>query len=204
MMRYETDNKYLMHYNKNHDKLGRFAKGHNVGVSHTPEPSRYEKKLKRIEEKKKYLKAKQDYKQLKRNEKRESLEAKRKLNEERHKKTEKDKPAENQNKFAGRDEYTYKTKLSTQEINNRIDRINLEKKYDAQSKPGRTAVKKILSESGKKTAATLLTGLGVAVGGYYLSKKIGGNEKFLDKIGATVDDVKSIRDIILRGGSLKK
>ena len=27
MMKYETNNKYLMHFNKNHDKLGRFAKG---------------------------------------------------------------------------------------------------------------------------------------------------------------------------------
>ena len=27
MMKYETNNRYLMHFNKNHDKLGRFAKG---------------------------------------------------------------------------------------------------------------------------------------------------------------------------------
>ena len=28
MITYETNNEYLMHFNKNHDKLGRFAKGH--------------------------------------------------------------------------------------------------------------------------------------------------------------------------------
>ena len=34
MLVYETNNEYLMRFNKNHDNLGRFAKGHAARVNY--------------------------------------------------------------------------------------------------------------------------------------------------------------------------
>lgn len=49
MITYETNNKYLMHYNKNHDKLGRFSKGHGVGsVESAHQEKNHTKKKRRL------------------------------------------------------------------------------------------------------------------------------------------------------------
>lgn len=47
---YETNNKYLLHYNKNHDKLGRFAKGPGGGYDLIA-ARRLNKKVERIKRK---------------------------------------------------------------------------------------------------------------------------------------------------------
>lgn len=172
MMKYETNNKYLMHFNKNHDKLGRFAKG--PGITARIHKSR----LKRLERKTEIT-----------NSKNKLAEAEARRNEIENRTHETD--------------YYRKNELQSKEIQARINRIELENKYDRLSHPGKNTVKDILNSSGKKTAITLLTGAGVVLGALYLAKKFGDNEKLMDKVGANKQDVNLLKEGMLTGGLFK-
>lgn len=188
-MIYETN--YLMHYNKNHDKLGRFARGVGGSLSGA---SRRERKIEKLKQKNQILKLKQQNQ----NDKNRLRDLK---NVEKQKKEESDKK-QNPQKEIQKKEYKYKSNLSSEDIQSRIDRINLEKKLTDLEHPttseGKKVVRQVLSDSGKKTATILLTSFGILLGGAAIAKKIKSNEKLLEKLDINKELVESVLGLITK------
>lgn len=182
-MIYETD--YLMHYNKNHDpRTGQFSKGKGVmGALKTA--GRGLKKAAKYGYKK--------YKEYPEEAHRRELAKVKRQTEMLRARAEYDRvrgvqPNQNStNRPSSTTNYTRKSKLSSEELKARIDRINLENNYKRLSKPGKAAVSQTLSNVGKDTAKTVLSTATTLMVGAYVAKKMGESDKFMKTFGLDSD-----------------
>lgn len=189
-MIYETN--YIMHYNPNHDpRTGQFAKGKGVvGVLKTagrglkkaakygykkyreyPEEA-HRRELAKVKRQTEMLRARAEYNKVR------GIQP-----------NQPNQPNQNStNRPSSTTNYTRKSKLSSEELKARIDRINLENNYKRLSKPGKAAVSNTLSNVGKDTAKTVLSTATTLMVGAYVAKKMGESDKFMKTFGLDSDE----------------
>jgi hypothetical protein len=95
--------------------------------------------------------------------------------------------------------------LSTEQLQKRVSRLELERKLknltEQDLSPGRSAAKKIMSESGQKIVKTAVSGAGVILVKTALTRKLSPKGT---KHKMTLEKAKEIADTVARGGLKKK
>lgn len=75
-----------------------------------------------------------------------------------------------------------RTKLSDQELNQRINRLEKERRLktltEQELSPGRSATKKFLKEQGRNIAASVIGGAAAGAATYYVKKKLSGGSDY--------------------------